>query len=240
MRLSKLAMLCALSLTAADVRAASAEASCPGRHGGGWGRPQAAALCTAPWGVDLCAATGVFTAFLFPTDAGGAPLPVGTRWTPFAVWGTNAPGGLPGLPLTYRDGYVPANPADPMEDFAGKLQSIRLVVDPGTPRERAYLLDDPLEVGRMVTAGDYWGPAGYAGLPELNPTPWLVFVPRLRPLPPGVHELQLVFTLSAEHCDGYPSLFGEPLTVEGGHCLPAGDYAYFPTVAVFGFSVVTP
>jgi len=194
-------------------------------------------LCVAPWGVDLCAATGVNTAFMVPIDFGGAPIPAGNWWTPILGWGTNAPGGLPGLPLTYPPGYVTTHPDDPMQDFLSKIVKFTIIVDPGTRQERSYVYEDPAKYAVLMKIVDFWGPGGL-GLPELDAGQWVAFVPSLHPLSVGAHEMHFIWTLSALHCDGVPSLGGEPLTVEGGHCFPAGDYAFIPLQHVYKWTVV--
>lgn len=199
------------------------------------GGPTVPALCAAPWGVDLCAATGVTTAFAIPTDWGAADVPAGSWWTPLVGWATNAPGGLPGVPLSYRDGYATRFRNDPMQDFVSKLVRLRVVVDPGTSAEHAYEIADPARFARLATIADFWG-SGNLGPPEVDAGQWMAYVPMLRPLAVGAHEVHVVYTLSAESCDGFPSFAGEPLSFEGGHCLPAGDFAMMPVWHPYHFS----
>lgn len=200
--------------------------------------------CILPWGVNLCELGGVTTAALISPDLGlgGDPLLVGSWWTPMVVWGTNKAGGLlPDFPIAYHPGYASASPDDPMRDFLDKLVSFTIVVDPGTRQERAYVFAAPRDIVRVTTFGDYWGPAGYFGYAVFNPMAWATFFPVLHPLDVGGHAIHLVWTMSAEHCDGIPSLGGEPLTFEGGHCIPAGDTAWIPDVhPSYRFQVVHP
>ncbi len=227
----------ALSLTLGAAHAAPPAAPWTGHPGVDPGGPNTPSLCTAPWGVDLCALTGVTTAVAVPTDWGGAAIQAGSWWTPLIGWGTNAQGGiLPDFPLTYPDGYVTAYPDDPMQDFVSKLVQFRVVVDPGTPHQRTYEFPDPTDLARVMTIGDYWGPGGLWGFSAINPGQWIAFVPVFDPLSMGRHEIHLVWTLSAEHCDGFPSTSGEPLSVEGGHCIPAGDFSFFPLIHRYQFS----
>jgi len=195
--------------------------------------------CVAPWGVDLCAVTGVDVSFAVGTFQGGTPIASGTRWSPIIGWATNAVGGiLPDFPLTYREGYVTRHPKDPMKDFLEKIERLRLIVDPGTPDERVYTFRDPVELAVVTRIGDFYGPKGLWGFAAINPGQWVSFAPSLPPLGAGRHVLELVWTLSAEHCDGFPSMgTGEPLTVEGGHCIPAGDFAFYPVYHAYDFAV---
>ena len=198
-------------------------------------KPNPNPLCIAPWGTDLCAATGINTAFATPFFLGGQPVPVGNWWTPILGWAVNARGGLlPEYPLTYRPDYVPAYPNDPMQDFISKIVKFTLIIDPGTRQERTYVYDQPATYEVFMKVGDFW-PPGIFGDPRLDSAQWMEVVPKLHPLSPGDHELHAIWTLSAEHCDGFPSFGGEPLTVEGNHCIPAGDYAYFPLQHVYTF-----
>jgi len=205
------------------------------------------ASCFTPWGVDLCAlasAHGIdfHAAFVVSPDLGlgGDPLGVGSWWTPMVVWGTNRAGGLlPDFPIAYHDGYVTQFPDDPMRDFFAKLEKFTIVVDPGTHQERVHVYPNPKTLAAVTTWGEFWGPDGGYGLPQLNPMTWATFFPVLKPLRVGEHEMYLSFTMSAEHCDGVPSLAGEPLTFEGGHCIPAGDVWWIPVIhPSFAFQVV--
>ncbi len=191
------------------------------------GGPKAPALCTAPWGVDLCAATGVTAAWAFPAYFGGAPVPAGNWWTLPVGWGVNAAGGLPGLPLTYHPGYVTSFPDDPTADFISKFVMFRVVVDPGTHQERTYEFRNPAQLERIMTIAEFWGSGGL-GTTAIDDGQWIAYVPIFHPLSVGEHEIHLIYTLSAESCDGFPSTGGEPITFEGGHCLPAGDFAIAP------------
>jgi len=165
--------------------------------------------CTTPWGIDLCDLFGRRQAFPFDDDV----VAVGDRWSPVQIWITNADGGLPGLPLTYRDGYVPAL-ADPMADFLSKLERVTVVVDGETSRERVITFDT--DVTNVVTVADFLD-----GLKpeELQAAPLAAVMPTVYPLPPGDHSAWVFWTLSAEHCDGLPSA-GEPLE---WHCLPGEE-----------------
>ena len=193
-------------------------------------------LCVAPWGVDLCAATGVNTAFMVPSDFGGAPIPAGNWWTPIMGWGTNARGGLPGVPLAYPPGYVPAYPDDPMQDFISKIVKFTFIVDPGTRQERTYVYTDAAKYEVFMTIADFWGPGGL-GDPLIDAGQWVTLVPSLHPLSVGAHELHFIWTLSASHCDGFGGESIDP-DAPGGHCFPAGDYAFIPRQHVYRWTVV--
>lgn len=194
-------------------------------HGRGHHGPVA---CVTPWDVDFCALVGFDITLALPASFGGTPVRAGSWWTFANAWGTNAVGGLPGLPLTYRDGYHTAFPNDPMQDFVSKFEKFTVVIDPGTHRERRFVFREPMEIALLTTIGDYWGAGGLIGDGSDADGQWITYVPTFHPLSVGDHEIHLIFTLSAESCDGFPSTGGESLTVDGGHCLPAGDFAIFP------------
>lgn len=193
-------------------------------------------LCVTPWGTDFCALAGTNTAFVVSDALGGPPVPVGSWWTPLLCWATNARGGLPGFPLTYPPGYVTAHPDDPMQDFLSKIVSFTVVVDPGTRQERSYVYTDPAEYEAFMTFGEFWGAAGF---PPFAAAPAMCFIPSLHPLSVGAHEIHSVWTLSALHCDGFPT-GGEPPSVETGSCFPAGDFAVYPSLFSFTFSFAPP
>lgn len=168
--------------------------------------------CVTPWGIDLCALFGVREAFPFDGDQ----LSRGERWTPVQIWITNAAGGLPGLPITYRDGYTPAF-ADPMADFLSKLDRVTVVIDGDTARERVVAFEDAGAVTNVVRTEEF--------LADLKPeemadAPLAAVMPRMDPLAPGGHTAWMFWELSAEHCDGLPATEGEPLE---WHCLPGEE-----------------
>lgn len=134
--------------------------------------------CVNPAGADLNAVYQTNDAFITPfcTDAHS-----GDWWRPLLRWlGAATHDVIP-------EGYIPSG-ATPRADFLGKLQSARYVVDAGTARERSYTV----EVRRLIIAtGEV--PDG---------TEFVAFTPRLHPLPPGAHTVDIYVTLSEENWDG--------------------------------------
>lgn len=182
------------------------------------GGPHVPSLCVTPWGVDLCALTGIEAAFIMPYGWGyKQPAPMGSWWRHYYDgWLVNAPGGLEGLPLAYPDWYTPLH-EDPALDFVAKLVQVRVVVDPGLPFERAFRIEAP-EVG-FLTAVDYWGAGAFLS-PLMDGGTFIFFRYVLPPMPPGVHVFEVYFTVSAAHCDGFLDIAGEP---DEDHCVPAGE-----------------
>ena len=217
-----------LSLMVGTARAEPPGGSRAGHHDSRDGGRHGPVSCITPWGVDFCALTGRDVTLALPPEMGGSPVAAGSSWTIATAWGTNARGGLPGLPLSYRSGYQTAFPDDPMQDFVSKVEKFTVVIDPGTHRERRFVFREPMERALLTTIGDYWGAGGLTGTGIDAAGQWITVVPTFSPLPVGDHEIHFIYTLSAESCDGFPSFDGEPLTFEGGHCLPAGDFAIFP------------
>ena len=217
-----------LSLMVGTARAEPPGGSRAGHHDSRDGGRHGPVSCITPWGVDFCALTGRDVTLALPPEMGGSPVAAGSSWTIATAWGTNARGGLPGLPLSYRPGYQTAFPDDPMQDFVSKVEKFTVVIDPGTHRERRFVFREPMERALLTTIGDYWGAGGLTGTGIDADGQWITFVPTFAPLSVGDHEIHFIYTLSAESCDGFPSFDGEPLTFEGGHCLPAGDFAIFP------------
>ena len=167
--------------------------------------------CFTPWGVDLNESLGIDDAIVDPDCT---EIAAGEHFIPLAFWFTNQAGGTEDTPLTYPAGYTPSTAA-PMDDFLAKLVSIRYVARP-TQRTASYQGTSALI---FVPVEAIWGGSGFF------PDSWMgfttaVFVPRLAPMPPGDYEIDLYFTLSAEHCDGLGDVPEE-------NCMPAGELLWW-------------
>lgn len=184
-------------------------------------------LCLSPPGIDLCKVLGVDSSFVFR----GVTVKSGEAWIPFSGWSTNAPGGVPGYPLTYRPGYASPFPSDPMRDFRSKLTYVKVRVDAGTAHERTHRFDHPDRIVEVRPQGQLAGPGP---VPALDAAPAAAIIPELHPLSVGVHKVKVSIGLAAEHCDGFPSFSGEPLT---DHCLPAGESCLLGCAGMFTFTV---
>src|SRR5438105_4465321 len=156
--------------------------------------------CVLPGGVDLNKLLGISEYLVLPglCDA----VPAGEFWVPAttASWTMNT--SWEEVPAD----YTPSAPT-PLEDFLSKVRSETLTVDPGTARERSYRFaaQDILDV-RFLR--DFY----LVPLPDLAIA---LFLPKLRPLPPGDHRIAVSIEMSARHCDGLG-------TVSGYNCLAAG------------------
>jgi hypothetical protein len=133
-------------------------------------------------------------AFLSP-DAGCNTAYMGSKLRPVAHWGTA---------LTYEiapPDYEPLG-ATPAEDFVAKVESMRFVVDSGSPDEATFLVD----------AADL-----FVDTAILFDTIELVRVhARLPGLHLGQHFIEVYGTLSADHWDG--------LGLEDSNHLPGGEF----------------
>jgi hypothetical protein len=114
-----------------------------------------------------------------------------------------------GVDSLYPDGYVPASP-NPIEDFAAKLVSVKVVVD---GKAHVFSPSEALRTDIRVA--------------QLEPGAWdeswpmASMLPRLSPLSVGEHTIQPFIVLSAEHCDGIGA-------VEEENCIPAGEIPFGP------------
>lgn len=154
--------------------------------------------CIAPWGADLNEEWGLSEAIVwaFCTEVGA-----GQDWRVAAGWGVNA---------TFKKvpkEFVPAG-ATPLQDFLAKFVAYKVVVDPGTTKERVYTFTDPTDL--MINVSD--GGAGING----------VTMGTLDPLSIGAHFVQAYWVMSAMHCDGG----GRSIDI---NCLVAGDTYAFDT-----------
>jgi len=180
----------------------------------------------------------------------------GNTVTPFSAWGTNSIGGAPELPLTYKAGYC-SNPInnynDPMADLHSKVKYLRAIesiwditADPENP-DTWVNIDEKItkykrpELLQFLTT---WDAAFGIYADPFGPTPLLFYLPTFHvgrvmngQQQQGriiLHIIDIYWGLSSEHCDGLPSLFGEPLE---RHCIPAPDVPGFENNEAFlGFS----
>jgi hypothetical protein len=134
--------------------------------------------CINPAGVDLNELYATDDAFVTPfcTDAH-----TGDRWRPIERWVVAAT--FETIPPDFEP-----SAATPRDDYLAKLRSARYVVDAGTRRERSYTF---AARHLLVATGD---------LPD--GTQFVALTPRLSPLPPGPHTVDIYVTLAAETWDG--------------------------------------
>ncbi len=134
-------------------------------------------------------------------------LTAGEHWRP-----TSAYFGAETADAVYPPGYVPLH-ANPVDDVLAKT-TIKVVIDGGTKQEKAYTFV-PSDVDAFRTD---------LNIHDLNPAfpdlPGFWIIPRMAPLSPGHHTHELIWILSAQHCDGVT-------TDEAESCLPAGQYSAF-------------
>lgn len=125
-----------------------------------------------------------------------------------------------GSDSVYPDGYVASQP-EPIDDFASKLVSIKVVIDGGTQQERVHVFS-PSEALRTDIDIDQLDPGVWGA-----PYPVASMMPRMRPLSVGDHTFQVFVRLGAEHCDGFST---DPEL----SCLPGvlpsmdGEFAFSP------------
>jgi hypothetical protein len=104
-------------------------------------------------------------------------------------------------------GYEPSA-ATPQQDFLSKLTAVKVIVDAGTAQERISTF--------APSATLFLGHTLDALFPGAPPFPIATTLPRMKPLPIGEHTFNLVWVLSAEHCDGLTD-------VRAQGCIPAGE-----------------
>lgn len=167
--------------------------------------------CVTPSGVDLNLLFGVPEQFVTPFCR---EVTAGEHWRQVAAWVVNTNN------ETFPDGYVPTG-TTPLEDFAAKLVAVRVVVDGGTRQERTFVFS-PDHVLRADVTLDQLEP----GFPPLAVA---ATIPRVGPLSIGEHTRELIWVLSATHCDGFGTDMEE-------NCLPAGDVSF----GTREFTVTTP
>jgi hypothetical protein len=160
-------------------------------------------------GIDLNAALGISEAILIIGLC--EDVSVGEFYVPFATWFTNQEGGAEDTPVVYPAGYTPSA-AGPIDDFLSKVVAMRYVVG-----DKTYVVPG---AGSAVqtTVGTLWGDGFF---PESwSSFPAVVFAPRLPPLRPGSHEIDVFIELAERHCDG---LGDDDLW----NCIPAGENYWF-------------
>ena len=133
----------------------------------------------------------------------GGPT-AGEHWRPFiAYFGAEASDAV------YPPGYVPLH-ASPVDDILAKL-TIKVVIDGGTRQQKTYTFS-PSDEDAFRTDLTFH---------DINPAnpdlPGFIVIPRMAPLSPGHHTYQLIWVLSAAHCDGLSADFD-------ASCLPAGEF----------------
>jgi hypothetical protein len=147
--------------------------------------------CVNRAGVDLNELYETNDAFVTPfcSDAHA-----GDWWRPLVRWVVAATHDV--IP----EGYEPVGET-PRLDFLAKLESARYVVDAGTDREQTFVVDaDEL----LIDTGT---------LPD--GTEYVSYTPRLHPLVPGEHTIDIYATMSAETWDG--------LGLDEGNHVPPGE-----------------
>ncbi|MGH3079852.1 MAG: hypothetical protein ACRDNH_01790 [Gaiellaceae bacterium] len=154
--------------------------------------------CIIPSGVDLNALFGVPEQFRTRICT---VISAGEHWRIFGFWYTDD-----GVDSVYPEGYVPLRPL-PIEDFVAKF-SVKVVIDGGTSQQKTYLFSSAEALRTDITLDQL--------MPGNPPFPMAAIMPRLQPLSVGDHTLQVIWVLSAQHCDGLG-------TVIGKNCLPAGE-----------------
>jgi hypothetical protein len=125
----------------------------------------------------------------------------GEHWRPFAFWFTDD-----GVDSVYPAGYVPLRPL-PLEDFVAKL-TVKVVIDGGTLRQKTYVFSPATAVRTDITLDQL--------VPGNPPFPMASTMPRMQPLSVGDHTFEVIWVLSAQHCDGLAAVVEE-------NCLPAGE-----------------
>lgn len=167
--------------------------------------------CRNEFGVDMNVLFGVPEQFVLGACT---TITAGTRWRPLALWYTNT------FFETVPPGFVPAA-ATPLGDLMAKLRAVKVVVDPGSDAQRTVTLS-PAEAVRTDRTFDDYSPSGPA-------YPMAVAIPRMAPLAAGQHTARIIWTLKAEHCDGFTD-------EAASSCLPSGDVV----MSTRRFSVVSP
>ena len=153
-------------------------------------------------GVSLNELFGVPEQFISPICTG---LTAGEHWRPVQSYF-----GADGSDAVYPQGYVPLH-ANPVDDFLAKV-TVKVVIDGGTRQQKTYTFSP--------TDGDAFRTD--VRIHDLNPAfpdiPSFFIIPRMAPLSPGHHTYELIWVLSAPHCDGLSTDFDVS-------CLPAGEFS---------------
>lgn len=148
--------------------------------------------CIAFGGIDLNEFYGVSEQLVAP---GCGQIGSGEPYRVWAGWSMNS--SFTAVPPE----FVPAGDT-PLEDFVAKFVAVKYVVDPGTAKEKMYIVPN---------RGDLWTGILF-GLPHVNTLTLGV----LKPLPVGQHRIDMYWIFSAMHCDGFSDVVAQS-------CLPAGE-----------------
>ena len=167
--------------------------------------------CRNEFGVDLNVLFDVPEQFVY---GGCTSVTAGARWRPLSLWYVNT------LYDAVPPGFIPAG-TTPLEDLKAKLKAVKVVIDRGTSRQSTVVVSPEAALRTDRSFRDF----------SLNdyPYPMAVTIPRMAPLRPGEHKVEVVWTLIAQHCDGFTD-------VEEYSCLPSGDVP----ISTRRFSVVSP
>src|SRR5690349_2271855 len=164
--------------------------------------------CVEPNGMTLKQQYGYSVAIVTPACT---QIPAGQRWAPSVPWDMDTR--FEQMPAGFQTDY-----ATPVDDLRGKLQSIDVVVDPGSAYQtnRSYPADNKIWAGELPDA---------PGLPAVD----TVDLEAMDPLPIGQHSVAVYWNFAAQHCDGFTAS-------QSTSCLPAGK----TLVKQISFSVVDP
>jgi hypothetical protein len=157
--------------------------------------------CLNEFGIDLNLLFGV------PEELVAGPcrtVSARSKWRPFVFWSMDT------VFNVAPPGYVPAG-ATPLEDLVARLESVKIVVDRGTKREKTVVFSAAASLWTDHTLDDY--------VPFEFAYPIAATLPLMASLPAGDHTVQVIWTLSSQHCDG----LGD---VEAQNCLAAGDNSF--------------
>ena len=153
--------------------------------------------CVTGDGIDLNDVLAVSETIVLQPDC--FEVDAGESYIPFGYWVTAK--SYESVPSPH-----PLAGSTPIEDFLGKVEAVRYVIDPETRRPRSYRFE-ARHVVRQGTLDQI-----VAGGPAL---PVVYFLAKLPPLPPGVHNTKILVEMSAGHCDG--------LGTAPENCLPEGE-----------------
>jgi hypothetical protein len=155
--------------------------------------------CVSPFGLNLNefynVSEPIASSFCPPIDS-ERQWRVASRWDTaptFEVYDDDLPDGL------VLEGDTP------QEDFIAKFQSVKYVIDAGSKRERSVVFP---KIGNLFQGEQ-------DGLDVTSP----ITLGVLEPLAVGKYTVDVIWRLSAMHCDG----LGEEL---GVNCLAAGEFFY--------------
>jgi hypothetical protein len=164
--------------------------------------------CVEPNGMTLKQQYGYSVAIVTPACN---QIRAGERWAPSVPWDMDTR--FEQVPAGFQTDY-----GTPVDDLRGKLQSIDVVVDPGSAYQsnRSYPADNKIWAGELPDA---------PGLPAVD----TANLEAMDPLPLGQHSVAVYWNLAAEHCDGFTAS-------QSASCVPAGK----TLVKQITFNVVAP